>query len=143
MMHFLRLSLTKRSKTINKNKSYIGMCPALLNVLDVTWRLFILTIFNAVFNRMYYPTSWCYNKLVILFKSGGLMICNNYRGISVMDTLAKLYDTMILNRLQLWWNIDKCQAGAQKKRGCVEQITTLRLVCDYAVYKKRKLCFVC
>ena len=67
------------------------------------------------------------------------MMCNNYRGISVMDTLAKLYDTMILNRLQLWWNIDKCQAGAQKKRGCVEQITTLRLLCDYAAYKKRKL----
>ena len=56
-----------------------------------------------------------------------------------MDTLAKLHDAMILNRLKLWWNIDKCQAGAQKGRGCVEQITALRLLCDYVKYKKRKL----
>ncbi len=50
-----------------------------------------------------------------------------------MDTLAKLYDTMILNRLKLWWNIDKGQAGAQKG------IAALRLLSDYVKYKKRKL----
>lgn len=49
------------------------------------------------------------------------MLCNNYRGISIMDTFAKLYDTLILNRLKLWCEISKCQAGAQKKRSCIEQ----------------------
>ena len=41
-----------------------------------------------------------------------------------MNTLAKLYDYLILNRLKLWTSIDKCQAGAQSGRGCVEQIMT-------------------
>ena len=31
------------------------------------------------------------------------------------------------------------QAGAQKGRGCIEQIVTLRLLCDYAKKKKCKL----
>ena len=56
-----------------------------------------------------------------------------------MDTLAKIYDTLILNRLLLWFNIDKCQAGAQKGRSCLEQIFTLRMLSDFAVYKKQKL----
>ena len=88
---------------------------------------------------MCYPLKWCYSKLVVLFKSGDKMSCDNYRGISIMDTLAKIYDTLILNRLLLWFNIDKCQAGAQKGRGCIEQILTLRMLCDYFLYKKLKL----
>ena len=52
-----------------------------------------------------------------------------------MATLAKIFDTMILNRLKLWYNIDNCQACAQKGRGCIEQIISLRLLCDYAVNK--------
>ncbi len=56
-----------------------------------------------------------------------------------MDTLAKIYDMMIQNRLRLWCDVDKCQAGAQKNRGCMEQIMSLRLQCDYDRYKRVKL----
>ena len=82
---------------------------------------------------------WCFNKLFVLFKSGDRMFCDNYCGISIMDTLSKLYDTLIMNRLRLWVDVDKCQAGAMKKRGCLEQIMTLRLLCDYAKHMKVKL----
>ena len=101
--------------------------------------MFLLTIFNVVFSWGTYPISWCYSKLIVLYKSGDRLLCNNYRGISIMDTFSKIYDTLILNRLKLWCNIDKCQAGAQRGRGCVEQIMTLRLLCDYAVFKRIKL----
>ena len=59
-----------------------------------------------------------------------------------MNTLVKVYDTLLLNRLKLWYSIDKCQAGAQKHRGCVEQILSLRLLCDYAVHQKVVICVV-
>ena len=123
----------------NLSTSYSGLCPGIIKVLPVSWFLFILSMLNVVFLGVCYPMLWCFSKLVILFKSGDRLSCNNYRGISIMDTLAKMYDTMILNRLKLWYNIDKCQAGAQKQRGCVEQITAVRLLCDYAMYKKKKL----
>ena len=123
----------------NRNKSYSGICPGVLSVLPANWLLFILTLFNVVFMNVSYPVSWCVSRLVLIFKSGNKMLCGNYRGISIMDTLAKIYDTLILNRLTLWCNIHKCQAGAQKKRSCIEQILTLRLLCDYAIFKKVKL----
>ena len=83
--------------------------------------------------------NWCYNKLFVLFKSGDWLSCDNFCGISIMDTLAKIYDTLILNRLLLWFDFDKCQTGAQKGRSCLEQIFTLRMLSDYAIKKKLKL----
>ena len=56
-----------------------------------------------------------------------------------MDSLAKIYDTVLNQRLNLWLDIDKAQAGGQKGRSCTEQILTLRLLVDYAKYKKCKL----
>lgn len=138
---FSLIELDQTIEDLNKNKSYSGICPMLINVFNVVWRLFLLNIFNVVFLQVCYPMLWCYSKLIVLFNSGNRMLCGNYRGISIMDTLAKLYEILILNRLKLWWSIDKCQAGAQKNRGCLEQICALRLLCDYAVYKKKKHLF--
>lgn len=129
-------------KSMNKNKSFSGICPGLLPRLPIPWFLFLLSVFNAVFQYMYYPMLWCYSKLIILFKSGDRMACGNYRGINIMDTLAKLYDLLILNRLRLWCNVDKCQAGAMQKRGCLEKIMTLRMLVDYAGHTKSKLYIV-
>ena len=124
---------------INKNKSYSGVCPGIIQMLPESWLSFLLLLFNVVFMNMNYPVLWCYSKLVLIFKAGNRMLCDNYRGISIMDTLAKIYDALIYNRLLLWCNISKCQAGAQKKRSCIEQILSLRLLCDFAVFRNVKL----
>ena len=124
---------------LKKNKSFIGICPGVFAVLPILWKLFFLTIFNFVFLCTCYPFTWCSNKLITLFKKGNKLDCNNYRGISIMNTLAKIYDMLLMNRLSRWCSIDKCQAGAQRGRGCIEQIMALRLLIDFVKYKKRKL----
>ena len=136
---FTLLELNNALKDMKTGKSYTGICPGLLVQLPILWHIFFLTLFNIVFQGFRYPVQWTYSKLVTLFKSGDRMSCGNYRGISIMDTLAKVYDKLILNRLTLWSSIDKCQAGAQKGRGCIEQIMSLRLLIDLAKYKKTKL----
>ena len=99
---------------IKTNKSYVGICPILFSVLPPDWKLLFLAVFNVIFRNVYYPFSWCHNKFVtIVWK----LSCGNYRGISIMNRLAKIYDMLINNRLLRWYSIDKCQAGAQKKRG--------------------------
>ena len=124
---------------LKAGKSYTGLCPGLLIQLPIIWLIFFLTLFNIVFQGFKYPVQWSYSKLITLFKSGDRMCCGNYRGISIMDTLAKVYDILILNRLTLWTTIDKSQASAQKGRGCIEQIMSLRLLVDLAKSKKEKL----
>ena len=136
--------LDNAMKLTKTNKSFVGLCPGLVRMLPITWFLFILGIFNIVFQQMCYPMLWCSNRLFVLFKSGDKYDCGNYREISIMDTLAKMYDLLLLNRLKLWARIDKCQAGGQQGRGCLEQIMALRLLCGYAQHKKEKLyvCFI-
>ena len=46
---------------------------------------------------------------------------------------------VLCNRLELWFKPYREQAGAQKGRGCLEHIVTLRLLADYSKKKKKKL----
>ena len=46
------------------------------------------------------------------------------------------------NRLSAWLTIDSAQAGAQKRRGCIEHILALRLLINYVKCHKLKLFIV-
>ena len=94
---------------------------------------------NIVFNTIFIPCSWINSKLIVIFKKGCRKICGNYRGISINDTIYRIFDKILYNRLTLWYKPSVEQAGCQEKRGCVEQILTIRLLCDYAKKKRVKL----
>ena len=64
---------------------------------------------------------------------------NNYRGISIPAALGKIYDLVLCRRFTLWYKPKYEQAGAQKGRGCEEQILTLRLLIDIARKSNRTL----
>ena len=74
-----------------------------------------------------------------IFKKGISKVCDNYHGISIMDYVGKLYDSMLCQRLHKWFKPDHEQAGAQSGRGCIEHMVSLRLLIDYAVSKRCKL----
>ena len=103
-----------------------------------------MIILNLIFfdNHLTYPTKWCLNKLIVLFKKGIRFDCGNYRGISIGDTFGKLYGKLLCNRLKMWMHVDKCQAGAQESRDCIEHVLALRLIIDYAKQEKQKLFIV-
>ena len=119
-----------------------GIAPGTLKFLPVTWLLVLVTILNSVFQTGSYPVSWATSKLTMLFKKGARLACGNYRGISIIDALAKLFDYLLNNRLCAWIQPDREQAGAQPGRGCLEHIVTLRLLMDYCKRKKSQTLFV-
>ena len=135
------IEVEKAISSGKQNKAYIGVAPGFLKLLPYNWIMFLVMLLNNVFFNLY-PKKWCLSKLIVIFKKGCRLLCGNYRGISITDTLAKLYDKIIANRLLLWMNIDKNQAGGLENRGCTEQILALRLLIDYAKCRKRKL-FIC
>ena len=126
----------------NKASGTDGLSPGIFKLLPATWISLITYLFNLVFIEGVYPENWCFSKLTVLFKKGNSSLCDNYRGISVMNTLAKIYDSILCKRLELWFSPFREQAGAQKGRSCEEQIATLRLAIDIAKHKKQKLFIV-
>jgi hypothetical protein len=78
----------------------------------------------------------------MLFKKGNRLSCDNFRGISIIDSIAKIYDYVLYNRLSKWFSPDREQAGAQPRRGCLEHIMTLRLLINFCIRRKLKLFIV-
>ena len=74
-----------------------------------------------------------------IYKKGDRKEACNYRGINVINSLAKLFDLMLSSRLSSWFVPFREQAGSQKDRGRTEHIVTLRLVMDMAKRKILKL----
>ena len=74
-----------------------------------------------------------------VFKRGSRALPGNYRAINVINSVAKIYDMILSNRLSRWFTPCREQAGGQTGRGCIEHIVTLRLLMDVARRKKLKL----
>mgnify|MGYP001551171155 CR=1 FL=1 len=128
-----------RSLRPKKSGGPSGVPPGLLKALPPNWIGFLTTLFCTIMHSARYPAAWTYTKLVTIFKKGERLSCDNYRGIALMDSLAKLYDIVLNRRLNLWFQPDREQAGAQKGRSCLEHLLSLRLLIDSARHKRRKL----
>ncbi len=79
-----------------------------------------------------YPGAWCLAKVFTIFKKGVRSLSSNYRGISILSALCKLYYCVLNRRFTLWYRPDTEQTGAQEGRGCPEQLLLLRLIIDIA-----------
>ena len=96
-------------------------------------------MFNNIFYSGTYPSTWSRAILVTIFKKGDKRNVKNYRGINIINGIAKMYDMVLCSRLKQWFKPYREQAGAQEKRGCLEHITSLRLLCEMARRKKLTL----
>jgi hypothetical protein len=122
----------------NKAAGTDGLSPGLLKLLNDEWILLMTHIFNCVFMGEY-PPMWTISKMFNIFKKGDRMDTSNYRGICILQCMAKLYDLILSTRFQLWYKPKPQQAGSQKGRGCEEQILVTRLLIDIARKCKRTL----
>ena len=125
----------------NKACDRQGNSPGVTRILPPAMLVFILQMFNVILQSSVIPMEWGLSKLITLFKRGKTSLCGNYRGIAINDILFRLFDKIIGNRISLWYQPCKEQAGGQAERDCIEQIMTLRLLIDYA-RKTRKQLFI-
>ena len=62
----------------------------------------LLELLNAIFAHARYPSSWSNNYLKALYKKGAADDPGNYRGLAIGSVLAKLYSTILLNRIEIY-----------------------------------------
>ncbi len=103
--------------------------------------LLVTFLFNAVFVGTY-PLQWVFSKVFNIFKKGDRLDTGNYRGLSILMALAKLYELVLSIRFNLWYIPKYEKAGAQNGRGCEEHIQTIRFLIDIAHKSKCTLYIV-
>ena len=119
------------------------------HILDASELLLnpLVQTFNQVLNQAV-PPAWCTGLIHPIFKAGDPEDAANYRGITVVVILAKLYAMVLEARALGWAEHEKCrakgQAGFRKDFRTSDQVFIIQSLVRQAKQAKRKLycCFV-
>ena len=84
----------------NKACGIDGVSPGVLRILPDEWIIIVTLILNNIFLNALYPSSWAIAKMFMIYKKGCRLLPSNYRGISIINCLPKLYDMILCGRLQ-------------------------------------------
>jgi len=92
-------------------------------------------LFNKIFDSGHYPKEWSLALIFPLFKkSGSPNDPNNYRPISLLPCLSKIFTKVIANRLIKWASsenvVSEFQAGFRPGKSTVDQMFILQHFVD-------------
>ena len=79
---------------------------------------------------VFFPDFWGESIIVPVHKSGNKLDPSNYRGISLINVMYKIFSNIIYDRLYVWAEefnkIDESQAGFRSGYSTVDNIFTLQ-----------------
>jgi hypothetical protein len=103
----------------------------------------LYVLFNRLFHNGEYPESWGDGIIVPVFKGGNIDDPNKYRGICLINIIAKVYSQILLNRLTKWSQMNEKlndnQFGFQKKKSTTDCIFLLQAIITKTLSSKKKL----
>jgi len=104
---------------------------------------FMKGYFNKIFESGYFPVEWSKAVIVPLHKKGDTSLPDNYRGISLLSIVSKVFTHIINSRLNKWTEsnfvINDVQAGFRKGRSTIDHIFTLHAAIEKHFLKSNKL----
>jgi hypothetical protein len=100
-------------------------------------------LFNALFDRGIFPSSWSKAIIVPIYKKGEINNPDNYRGVALTSIISKAY-TFILNKRLVKWvereeKIVEEQAGFRSGYSTADHIFTLYALVQKFLVKNTKL----
>ena len=149
-----KVTNTELQKALGQLKS--GKSPGLDNITNEMLKVSqsymkdcILKLFNTVLIAGIYPNKWAESYITPIFKSDNPNNPENYRGIAINNSIGKLFNIILHNRLDKFLTdndiINKTQIGFCKKARTSDHIFVLNsLIEKYVKTGKDKLyiCFV-
>ena len=85
----------------------------------------ITKLFNLILDSGYYPETWNHGLIHSIHKNGSKMDPSNYRGITLLSSLRKLFSSLIYNRIESKDVLSPSQAGFRKNYRTTDHIFTL------------------
>ena len=133
--------IIEAEKEIKEDKaSGDGWVKKMITCLPASLLLLIQVIFNSILKFHIFPTAWRTTVVGELFKNkGSRLLPKNYRGISLVQLLAKLFDIVMLRRFKRWFTPADEQTAYCPQRGSADHVFLLRCMLQHAKRTKQKL----
>ena len=122
------------------NEYFIESCDILVSHL--------CDIFNAILSSGYFPDKWMDGVLIPVFKKGDTNCARNYRGITLVSCMSKLFTTILNNRIEMFCvtndKISDAQFGFKRGHSTVDAMFILLSIIQKRLIEKQRLyvCFV-
>jgi len=109
-----------------------------LKIADTYITPFLTELFNVLYEKQYFPETWNQSAIIPLHKSGDKLNPSNYRGISLLSIVSKLFTAILTSRLRKWAEENKkfCveQAGFRSDHSTIDHVFTLYSIAVKNVY---------
>ena len=101
-------------------------------------------IFNLVLDSGQIPEKWTDGYIIPIYKQkGSINDPDNYRGITILSCLGKLFTAVLNNRInsyvEMYGHIGEEQAGFRKSYSTLDQIFNMKCLIDLYLCKKQRL----
>ena len=124
----------------NRTPGPDGLCIELFKY-TLEYTLHYLTILsNNIFATGIVPKSWGYSIVCPILKKGSTADPNNFRGVSLINSMFKIFTNIQTNRLNEWTKkynaIHECQASFRSKYSTIDNVFTLQSLVQKHISKK-------
>ncbi len=101
-------------------------------------------LFNKILDSGVIPSTWSVGHIIPIYKNKGDTTCpENYRGITLLSCLGKLFTSILNNRLSVFCDshniLSENQAGFRRSYSTVDHVFTLKAILDIALFHKKRL----
>lgn len=131
---FEDVEIYKHIKRLKSEKSpgSDGLCNEVLKIGAPILIHYLLHLFNMVLETETVPEQWCTSDIILLYKKGNPLDIGNYRPISLLASIYKLFSSLLLERLSQ--DIDQQQpreqAGFRSGFSTTDHIHTLEQIIE-------------
>lgn len=118
------IKMLKRGKAAGHD----GITSEMLKLLGTNGIEMITTLMNKISEESTIPTEWELGIILPIHKKGNKRDCNNYRGVTLLSNVSKIYERLLDNRLKtkIESQLEESQSGFRKGRGIQDHIFTIK-----------------
>ena len=96
-------------------------------------------LFNKIISKGHYPKDWKVAHVVPLYKTGDPSMPNNYRPISLLSNLSKIFEKIVYNQLYDYFTqnnlLSNNQSGFRTGDGTINRLAHFIDYCNYNISK--------
>lgn len=139
--------IKKIVKKLKNNKSpsaFDHILNEYLKYANESFLQLLCQLFNIILDSGIFPDVWSKGIIHPIYKNkGDKDDPNNYRGITILSCMGKLFTNILNERLNIY--LESCnllseeQAGFRKNYGTIDHVFSLKLLIDFYLKNKQKL----